>query len=67
MDNLIRIKKICDDIEDVIFNNVDISDGIDDFEETMSLIADELFKRHKDSIDLLKNNSAKAMNNSSHS
>lgn len=46
MNNLIRIKKICDNIEDVVFNNVDISKGPRDFEETMQLIADELFKRY---------------------
>ena len=46
MNNLIRIKTICDKIEDVVFNNVDLSEGPEDFEETMYLIINELNKRY---------------------
>jgi hypothetical protein len=53
-----EINVIVNNIEDVVFNRIDLSDGPDKFEMTMIMIANELFDRYlktENGAKLLKN------------
>lgn len=43
---LTTVTALCNNIEDVVFNNVDLRDGPEEFEKTMALLSAELFRRY---------------------
>ena len=58
---MMDIKRICDNIEDVIFHNVDISEGTEELEAIMAAVTCELLSRWKAKEDKKPDRIAKAI------